>query len=78
MAFSVSPALSEKRAQAGRRGALKRWGPPGTRVVRLGDLTLDQRRLVLALVAAAKETAPANDQPGAVTTEGTRDANRQS
>lgn len=39
--------------ESGRRGAEKRWGPP--RVVRLHDLTPEQRRLVLALVEAQRE-----------------------
>jgi hypothetical protein len=57
------------KVRAGTIGARTRWGPQ-PRSVRLDELTTDQRRLVLALIAAAKETAPANDQPGAVTTEG--------
>ena len=50
--FSVSknPVLVE----AGKQGALKRWGPPGTRTVNIGDLTPPQRRLVLALIEAAR------------------------
>ena len=32
--------------EAGRKGAAKRWGPP--RRISIGDLTPDQRRLVLA------------------------------
>ena len=52
MAPSVSPNLSAKRAEAGRSGARRRWGPP--RIVRLDDLSAEQARLVLALVAAAK------------------------
>jgi hypothetical protein len=39
--------------EAGRRGAVKRWGIE-PRVVRLDDLTAAQRRLVLALVDAAR------------------------
>ena len=45
-----------QKVHAGRLGALKRWGEP--RVVRLDEMTPDQRRLVLALVDAAKK-APA-------------------
>lgn len=40
------------KVKAGRIGALKRWGEPKT--VKLHDLTPDQRRLVLALVDAAR------------------------
>jgi hypothetical protein len=39
--------------EAGRRGAERRWGPE-PRIVRLDELTAPQRRLVLALVDAAK------------------------
>lgn len=46
--------------ESGRRGAEKRWGPP--RVVRLHDLTAEQRRLVLALVEAARNASPAADK----------------
>ncbi len=46
------------KVRAGRIGAEARWGPPGTRTVKIGDLTVEQRRLVLALVDAAKK-APA-------------------
>jgi hypothetical protein len=42
-------------AEAGRRGAERRWGPPGTRVVNLGDLSPAQRRLALALIDAVRE-----------------------
>ena len=54
-----------------------RWGPP--RIVRLDDLTTDQRRLVLALVAAAKET-PASEisSPETGKTGSTSNADRQS
>ena len=40
--------------EAGRRGAARRWGPAGTQVVKIGDLTPAQRHLVLALVEAAR------------------------
>jgi hypothetical protein len=44
-------------AEFGLRGARRRWGEP--RVVRIAELTPQQRRLVLALVdAARKEAAP--------------------
>jgi hypothetical protein len=39
--------------EAGRRGARSRWGSE-PRVVRIADLTPPQRRLVLALIAAAR------------------------
>lgn len=51
-AVSIPADLSEKRARAGREGARKRWGEPG--VIHLAELTPPQRRLVLALVDAAK------------------------
>lgn len=40
------------KAEAGRLGARAKWGAP--RIVRLDSLTNEQRRLVLALVEAAK------------------------
>lgn len=40
---------------AGQAGARKRWGAP--RVVRIDDLTPEQRRLVLALIDAARQPA---------------------
>lgn len=42
-----------KKVAAGQKGAATRWGEP--RVVRLDELTPAQRRLVLALIDAAKE-----------------------
>jgi hypothetical protein len=51
-AVSIPRDLSEKRARAGRIGARRRWGEPG--VLDLADLTPPQRRLVLALVDAAR------------------------
>lgn len=43
-----------KRVEAGRKGAAKRWGEP--RVIHIGDLTPAQRRLVLALIEAQRES----------------------
>ena len=55
-----TPVLSP--VERGRMGGRKRWGEP--RVVRLDDLTAAQRRLVIALVEAArKETGPADNGP---------------
>ena len=60
--------------RAGQAGMLARWGPE-PRVIRLDDLTAAQRRLVVALVnAARKEAAPGIETGTAVTTEGTHDA----
>jgi len=42
---------------AGRAGSLRRWGPPGSRApttARMADLSPAQRRLVLALIEAAR------------------------
>jgi len=51
---SLDSRISDPRKVAGGRlGARRRWGPE-PRVVRLDDLTPPQRRLVLALVEAAK------------------------
>jgi hypothetical protein len=46
--------------EAGRRGAARRWGPP--RVVRLDSLNADERRLVLAMVEAAKGAATSDHE----------------
>jgi hypothetical protein len=45
------------KVRAGKASALKRWGEL-PRVVRLDELTMEQCRLVLALVDAAKDDAP--------------------
>lgn len=42
------------KVRAGLAGAVKRWGPVGTRVVKIGDLDPETRRLVIALVDAAR------------------------
>jgi hypothetical protein len=52
MREAVSRKKDPAKVRAGRAGAERRWGPPG--VVRLDELTPPQRRLVLALVEAAK------------------------
>jgi hypothetical protein len=46
---------------AGRAGARARWGPP--RVLRLDTLTQEQRRLVMALVDAARSAPADADAP---------------
>ena len=40
-------------AEAGRRGNLKRWGPP--RRPYIGDLAPERRRVILALIEAERE-----------------------
>ncbi len=52
----VSATKDPVKVRAGLAGSRIRWGPV-TRVARLDELTDPQRRLVLALVAAAKEEA---------------------
>ncbi len=47
--------------EAGRRGARKRWGAHRPRTIRLDSLTPEQRRLVLALVEAARSGDKAAD-----------------
>ena len=49
----VSTSKDPAKVAAGKAGAVARWGAP--RRLQLGDLTPDQRRLVLALVEAARE-----------------------
>ena len=44
-----------QKVKAGKASALARWGEP--RVIRLDTLRPEARRLVLALIAAAKEPA---------------------
>jgi hypothetical protein len=58
------------KVRAGRASAVVRWGPEPRppRIVNLGALTPEARRLVLALVAAAKaeqsrEPEPAQERP---------------
>ena len=51
-----------KRVEAGKKAAATRWGAE-PRVVRLDNLTPAQRRLVLALIDAAKE-ANAKERDG--------------
>jgi hypothetical protein len=62
------------KAQAGALGARTRWGPP--RIVRLDDLTADQRRVILALIDAARagqrETASAVSETSAEAVTGGR------
>jgi hypothetical protein len=41
-------------AERGRRGAERRWKDHAPKTVHLDDLTVDQRRLVLALVEAER------------------------
>ncbi len=66
-------AKNPTKARAGRLGARSRWGPE-PRIVRLDALTDSQRRLVLALVAAAREEAAPDLSTDAATSGGTRDA----
>jgi len=49
---AVSDSKNATKARAGLIGARRRWGDPG--VIRLDELTAPQRRLVLALVDAAR------------------------
>ena len=58
------------KGKAGRLGAVKRWGAE-PRIVRLDELNPSQRRLVVALIAAARqEAAPVVVTPGAADAEG--------
>jgi hypothetical protein len=61
-----SGAKNPSRVTRGRLGAVARWGPE-PRVVRLDELGPAQRRLVLALIDAAKREAARDPDP---TTEG--------
>lgn len=53
MSEAVSHIKNPEKVRAGTIGASRRWGP--RRVVKIGDLTPPQRRLVLALIEAARE-----------------------
>ena len=67
-----SPDKDPRAVARGKKGMATRWGGGHVAAhLRLGDLTVPQRRLVLALVAAARaeneEAAPASGaKPGAV------------
>lgn len=54
ISYTDGMAKNPKKVEAGRKGAEARWGVP--RTVRLDELTPAQRRLVLALIEAAKES----------------------
>lgn len=53
----LPPEKNATKQRVGRLGAAARWGPE-PRVVRLDALSPEQRRLVLALVEAAKAEKP--------------------
>lgn len=56
MPEAVSHIKDPTKVAAGALGAEKRWSNPANRrVVRLDDLSAEQKRLVLALIAAARE-----------------------
>lgn len=55
MPQAVSVVKNAAKVRAGRIGAAVRWRQP--RVVRLDDLTGEQRRLVMALIDAARKGA---------------------
>jgi hypothetical protein len=52
MAPAVPDSKDPAKVKAGALGARARWGP--LRIIRLDELTTEQRRLVLALVSAGK------------------------
>ncbi len=53
----VSAIKNPDKQRAGQIGALTRWGEP--RLVRLDELSGPQRQVVVALVDALKQSAPA-------------------
>jgi hypothetical protein len=59
MPEAISDSRDLTKVRAGQAGARKRWGDM-PRVVRLDALTNDQRRLVVAMVEAAKSV---DDEP---------------
>lgn len=61
----VSAVKDPTKVRAGTIGARKRWAGHVPQLVRLDELSQPQRRLVLALVAAAKsEAAPVSETSG--------------
>lgn len=54
------PAKDPAKVRAGSIGGRTRWAGHARKMVRLDDLTAPQRRLVLALVEAAKNEADQN------------------
>ena len=55
MSEAVSASRDLRKVVAGAQGAASRWSDPANRrIVRLDDLTIPERELVLALVEAAK------------------------
>jgi hypothetical protein len=73
MAEAVSVAKDPAKVRAGQIGARERWHSP--KVVDLADLTGSQRRLVVALVEAArKEKAAAEVEPATAGEGGTTNA----
>ncbi len=80
MLEAVSRIKDPAKVRAGQLGGRAKYADPARRTcVRIGDLTADQRRIVLALVDAARQT---KSEPATVSetsaagsaTEGTRDA----
>lgn len=65
MSLSVSPPKNPDKQRAGLLGAHARWGDQ-RRIVRLDDLTGEQRALVLALVESmgTRKAAPAGVNAG--------------
>lgn len=61
----VSETKDPTKVRAGTIGARTRWAGHEPRVIRLDDLTGPQRRLVLALVDAARKEAPAVSETSA-------------
>lgn len=60
--MSVSEPERPNYSELGKRGMASRWGNPANRrVVRIADLSPEQRALVLALVSAAKSATPEED-----------------
>jgi hypothetical protein len=66
MPGAVSLSKDAAKVRAGQIGSARRWGDPANRrVVRLDDLSVPQRAVVLALVDAAKASRKAVDDDAA-------------
>lgn len=64
MRVSVSGPPKLTKAEAGALGGHRRWAGHAPKVLHIEDLTAEQRRLVLALVEAARSARPAEASAG--------------
>ena len=70
---AVARVKDPQRVAQGKAGMASRWRDH-VQLVRLSDLPPEARRLILALIAASKETGSEGQNPEPVSAEGTHDA----